>query len=166
MTPLPGSLRTAFERVDLPFQHPLTREELQQRLVDPDVHVRIYARHLLNRLGGADRTPASYPYPILVWQFGRELTLIALGGEVVADYALRLKRQHGFDHTWVAGYSNEVMSYIPSRRVLDEGGYESDSSMIYYGRPSRYGAAVEEIIVEKVGELVRRTGAWQPEGPE
>jgi len=162
MAPVAGALRSAFDRVEIPFKHPLTREELQQRLSDPDVHVRVFAKHMLSRLGRADRTEASYPYPILVWRFGGEFTLVALGGEVVVDYALRLKRQYGFDRTWVAGYSNEVMSYIPSRRILDEGGYESDASMIYYGRPGRYDDSVEEIIVGKVAALVERTAGTAP----
>jgi hypothetical protein len=94
---------------------------------------------------------------VQVWQFGKDLKLIALGGELVADYALRLKGQYGFDNTWVAGYSNDVMAYIPSRRVLLEGGYEGGGALIYFGLPGRFGAAVEEIIVEKTADLVTRT---------
>ena len=72
------------------------------------------------------------------------------------DYSLRLKNQYGFDTTWVAGYSNDILAYIPSRRVLQEGGYEGGESMIYFGRPGLFGAAVEEIIVEKVHDLSER----------
>jgi len=42
---------------------------------------------------------------------------------VVVDYSLRLKRELAGPAVWVAGYSNEVMAYIPSLRVLREGGY-------------------------------------------
>ena len=37
--------------------------------------------------------PATYPVPIQTWQFGDQLTMIFLGGEVVSEYALRLKRE-------------------------------------------------------------------------
>ena len=69
--------------------------------------------------------PSSVPYPILVWRFGPDLTLVALSGEVCVDYALRLKRELGPERTWVAGYANQVPCYIPSDRVLAEGGYEA-----------------------------------------
>jgi len=58
---------------------------------------------------------------------------------------------------WVAAYSNDVPAYIPSLRVLNEGGYEGATAMIPYGQPGPFGAAVEEIIAEKVDELIQRT---------
>jgi hypothetical protein len=93
---------------------------------------------------------------VQAWQLGDQLTWVALGGEVVVDYATRLKRELGRDRPlWVAGYANDVMAYIPSLRVLKEGGYEGDTSMIPYGMPSKWGPAIEEKIVTKVHELVK-----------
>ena len=155
MTLLAGPLETSFARVDLPFHDVPTRDALQGRLGDGDVYNRRYVRSLLDILDRDGRLPASYPYPIQVWQFGHGLKFIALGGEPVVDYALRLKRQYGFDSTWVAGYSNDVMAYIPSLRVLREGGYEGGGAMVYYGRPGVWGAPVEEIIVQEVHDLVQ-----------
>ena len=85
-----------------------------------------------------------------------DLTLIALAGEVVTDYALRLKRELGGD-VWVAGYSN-LCSYIPSARMFKEGGYEVIDSMIYYDLPGPYKPEIEERIIDKVHELARRVG--------
>ena len=59
---------------------------------------------------------------------------------------LRVKREYGAKGLIVAGYSNDVMSYIPSLRVLREGGYEAADSMVYYGRPGPYSEDVEEKI--------------------
>ena len=95
---------------------------------------------------------AHYAYPVQVWRFGKDLTFIALGGEVVVDYSLRLKAQHGWEDTWVAAYSNDVFAYVPSVRVLNEGGYEAQG-----GEGGAFGAATEEIIVEKINALVQRT---------
>jgi hypothetical protein len=95
-------------------------------------------------------------YPVQAWALGHEVTWVALGGEVVVDYALRLKKElAGKRAVWVTGYANDVMAYIPSARVLKEGGYEADSSMIYYGLPTKWAPAVEEKIVGKVRELVK-----------
>ena len=123
------------------------------------------ARHAKLLLGVLEREGKiydRYPYPVQVWQFGPPalagLTLIALGGETVVDYALRFKGEYGWEDTWVAGYSNDVMGYVPSLRVLKEGGYEGGSAMINYGRPGPLGPGVEEAIAGKVAELVARAG--------
>jgi hypothetical protein len=91
-----------------------------------------------------------------------ELTWVFLGGEVVVDYSLRLKRNLGSSHTWVSAYCNDVMAYIPSLRVLKEGGYEGATAMIYYGQPSPWSANVEERIVETVASRIK---AVHPERP-
>jgi neutral ceramidase len=93
---------------------------------------------------------ADFSYPVQVIRFGDDLMLVALGNEVVVDYALRLKRELTKPEgpaIWVAGYSNVYSGYIPSRRVLLEGGYEARS------RPWK--PTLEERIVGKVHELVK-----------
>jgi neutral ceramidase len=59
---------------------------------------------------------------------------------------------------WVTGYANDVMAYVASKRVLAEGGYEADSSMIYYGLPSKWAPTVEDRIVGSVRDLVKAVG--------
>jgi len=129
---------------------------LQARLQDKDIYIRRHAAEMLNILDRDGHLPTSYPYPLQVWQFGREMTLIALGGEVVVDYALRLKKELGPDSVWAASYCNDVFAYIPSRRVLEEGGYEGGAAMIYYGQPGPFALNVEETIVGKVHDVVNQ----------
>ena len=90
-----------------------------------------------------------------MWRFGSNLTLVALGGEVVVDYALRLAREYPKERMWVAGYSNDVFGYVPSERVLREGGYEGGDAMIYYGRPGPFAEGVEERIVGEVRKQMK-----------
>jgi hypothetical protein len=97
-----------------------------------------------------------YPYTLQVLQFGDDLTLVALAGEVVVDYSLRLKKELAPANLWVAANCNDVFAYIPSRRVLEEGGYEADSSMMFYGLPGPWDSSIEEVIVAQVHEVVRR----------
>jgi hypothetical protein len=73
---------------------------------------------------------------------------------VVVDYSLRLKRELSGTPLFLVAYANDVMGYIPSVRILKEGGYEGGGSMIFYGRPGPWAEEVEETIVRKVHELV------------
>jgi hypothetical protein len=155
MTPLAGPLHTAYETVDIPIRA-ASKEQLQSWLNGSDRDAASAAKMLLAKLDRDGKLPDHYAYPVEVWQFGRGLKFIALSGEVVVDYSLRLKAQYGWDTTWVAGYSNDVFAYIPSLRVLREGGYEGGDANRDLGGP--FGAAVEEDIVEKVADLVKRTG--------
>jgi len=69
-------------------------------------------------------------YPVQVVRFGNDLSIIALGSEVVVDYSLRLKREltrPDGPAIWVAGYSNVCTDYVASQRVLLEGGYEAQN---------------------------------------
>ncbi|HZS06983.1 MAG TPA: neutral/alkaline non-lysosomal ceramidase N-terminal domain-containing protein [Blastocatellia bacterium] len=152
-----GPVKTAFEKVTLPLVVP-TREEFQSRLKDQNVYRRRHAERMLARLDRDGRLISEYPYPIQVMQFGNDLTFIAMGGEVVVDYLLRLKRELGANGLWVAGYSNDVMAYIPSVRILKEGGYEANDSMLFYDLPGPWDQVVEEKIISRITELARRCG--------
>lgn len=157
LRPLHGPVRTAFGYADIPFQTPPTRAELEERLKTATGMRARHARQMLAILDKDGKIPDRYPYPVEVWQFGPDLTFIALGGETVVDYSLRFKAAYGWERTWVAAYSNDVMGYIPSLRVLKEGGYEGGGAMINYGRPGPVAPETEEVIASKVEELVNRT---------
>jgi hypothetical protein len=75
---------------------------------------------------------------------------------VVADYALRLKRELKGGDVWMAAYANDVFAYVPSARILLEGGYEADFNLIYYGLPGRFRNDVEEILVKGVHSLIKK----------
>lgn len=157
MQAVSGSLKTAFAEVDLAFNELPTREKLEADLKNSSRYTRARAKLLLEEWDRDGGLPKTYPYPIQVWQLGEELTWVALGGELVVDYQIRLKHELGQNRTWVTGYANDVMAYIPSERVLNEGGYEGDSSMIVYQRPSKWKAGLEDQIVSTVHRLVKQT---------
>lgn len=145
MTTVVPIVRTSYTRIDLPFGVLPTREKLVQDTMNKNTYIVARAKALLNDIEKTGSLKQIYPYPIQTWRLGNDLTWVALGGEVVVDYSVRLKKELG--KVWVTGYANDVMAYIPSLRVLKEGGYEGESSMIYYGHPSAWGPRVEELIV-------------------
>jgi hypothetical protein len=54
------------------------------------------------------------------------------------------------------------MAYVPSLRVLNEGGYEGGGAMVYYGLPSAWAPDVEERIVSEVTRQVRQLTSGNP----
>lgn len=155
LMPLDGDrLAVAFEEIPLKLSKIPNREELDKELKDTNVYIAARARMLMQKLDREGKLSPTYPYPVQVWKLGKDLDWILLGGEVVADYSLRFKRSNGSSRTWVTGYSNDVCAYIPSLRVLNEGGYEGATSMIYYGQPSPWAESVEDDIAASVAKLL------------
>jgi hypothetical protein len=154
-TSIHPQLQTAYGTVDLPFADEMSRERWRRQLDIEEVYLRRHAALMDAAIARDGRLPAAQKAPIQVWRFGSGLTLVALGGEVVVDYALRLAREYLERSMWAAGYSNDVFGYVPSLRVLREGGYEGGDAMIYYGRPGPFAGDVEERIIGKVRRLIR-----------
>jgi len=150
-----GPVQAGLDTVTLEFAEVPTKEQLEQQAKSTNKYERRHAEVLLEELkqNGAIRT--TYPYLVQVIRFGDDLTMVALAGEVVVDYSLRLKSELPGRAVWVAGYSNDVFGYIPSVRVLTEGGYEAGDAMRYTDLPGPFAPSVEERIVARVHELAK-----------
>jgi hypothetical protein len=142
------TVHRSYEEIDLPLGKLPTREELEQRAQSKNKYEQSRSKHLLKVLERDGKLSQTYPYPIGKWVLGEEVEWIFLGGEVTVDYSLRLKLESKAKSTWVTAYADDVMAYIPSRRVLREGGYEGARSMIYYGLPTTWAPEIEEIIIK------------------
>lgn len=159
MTPVAPTLATAIALVDMPFGEKPSVEYLKKTTEKKNYEAR-WAARLLDQIKSGTPLADSYPtYPVQVWQFG-SYRLIALGGEVVVDYVLRLRKLLGPD-TWVAGYTNDVMAYIPSHRVWQEGGYEAGAFSVYGLPATRWTEKIEDRIVATAVELAQRLKASQ-----
>ncbi len=155
LKPSAGAFRARYTTIPLKFDTLPTRAQLTADVLSKNLALRKRAERLLKQLDDTGKIDDHYPsYPIQVWQLGDAITWVALGGEVVIDYQRRLAKELPSERSlWVTGYANDVMAYIPSARVLKEGGYEADSSMIYYGLPTRWHPGCEDAIIAKVKEL-------------
>ena len=142
-----------FERVNLPFDKLPTREEWEARAAQggaPGYHAKKHLEMLQN--GQSIKTEISYP--IQSWTFGDELAVLFLASEVVVDFSLRLKREFDATRLWVGAYANAFPGYIPSDRVLAEGGYEGGGAMIYFGQPTRFAPGVEQLVIDTVHQVL------------
>jgi neutral ceramidase len=157
--PLSGALKSAYAEIPLRYAEVPQRAEYERRIAGKDKQESAHAKRMVERWEKDGRSPSTYSYPIQVVRLGDGFHVIALGGEVVVDYSLRLKRElGGTASVWVAAYSNDVLGYIPSERVLREGGYEGlQASRLGSLHPSPWAPGIEEQIVAKVHELHRAT---------
>ena len=142
--------------IELPFASPRTRGEWEQRAAltnSPPGHERsigYQALVTLQRLDRGEELPSSLSYLVQTWAFGDELAMIFLPGEVVVDYSLRLKQELDRSRIWVNAYANDSPCYIPSERVLREGGYEGGEAMVYYNQPQKLAPGLEQKILDAV----------------
>lgn len=154
MDPIKGPLTVKFKRTDLPFVDPPSKADLISQQGQGDVYSQRLTKYLLNQLDQRGEITTSYPFSAQVISFGDDLTLIGLGGEAVIDYSIRLHEELSDRRIWVAGYCNEVFAYIPSERVLKEGGYEGGGAMKYFGFHGPFQPGVEDRIIKLVHTLV------------
>ena len=166
---LHGNLRSLSSKLSakrlecpLPFDKLPTREEFEARVAAAarpkatakEKSLARQAADALARMNQGQSLPAELDYSVTAWSFGEDLAMVFLPGEVVVDYAQRLKRELDGARLWVTAYANDVPCYIVSRRILEEGGYEPDYSMIYYGRPTRLAPTAEDRVVAAVKSIV------------
>lgn len=155
MRPVKGSFGLKFEEIDLPLADPPPREQIEKDATSADGGVKQRALVYLKRLEQGTTPEKSVKLPVAVARIGNDLTFVLMGGEVVVDYSKRLKRVLGTENPWVIGYAYDVPCYIPSFRIIREGGYEAESSLAYYGLYGPFRTEIEEKIVTRVQEMAR-----------
>ncbi|HRH94874.1 MAG TPA: hypothetical protein PLB55_03015 [Prosthecobacter sp.] len=157
MKPLSGPIRAAMGETELELQPGIPLDELKQRVPNLTGMPKREFEHFIRQYETLGSPPDRVKYPVQVWRIGPDFTFIALTGETVVDYSLKFKAAYGWNNTWVCGYNNDLLSYVPSLRVLKEGGYEGVTGMFEYGHRAPYTETVEERITTKVSELVKAT---------
>ena len=160
MRELSPVLSTAYSEISLHFSTPPAKAELLKIEKNSSGVQKNWARHMLKILASGKPLLTSHPYPLQVWRLGEQPVMI-LGGELTVDYAIRLKEIFGRD-IFVLGYSNDPnMAYIPSLRILNEGGYEGETSQQAKGLPSKWAPDIEQLIMTEMVRLAGKAGVKQ-----
>jgi len=153
LTPVAGKVVCRSKQFELRLDTLPTRAEWETRARDTN-YIGGHARLNLARLDRGETLPKQVPYLVQTWTFGDGLAMVFLSGEVVVDYSLRLKREFDASRLWINAYANDVPGYIPSERILKEGGYEGGGAMIFYDKPTRFAPGLEDVIVRTVHDLL------------
>ncbi len=160
MTELSPKLSAAYSEIKLNFSKPPTKAELLKIEQTTTGLRRSWARYMLGKLASGKPLMTTHPYPLQVWKLGEQPVMI-LGGELVVDYTIKLKEIFG-QNIFVLGYSNDPnMAYIPSLSVLNEGGYEGQSSQEAKGLPAKWAPDIEELIMTEMIRLSEKAGVPQ-----
>jgi len=147
LAPVTGSIADTVRRVELPLADPVAREQWEAKAKRTDA-IGYHARVNLARLDRKEALRDKIDYSVQTWQFGDSLAMVFLPGEVVVDYSLRLKRELDGHRLWINAYANDAPCYIPSERVLREGGYEGGGAMVYYDLPGPFRSGLEQKILD------------------
>lgn len=157
MNVLNGPIHTAMGETELMLQTGASLEELKKQVPNLSGMEKRELEHQIRQFETLGSLPNRVKYPVQVWRFGKDFVFIALTGETVVDYSLKFKSLYGWNDTWVFGYNNDLLSYVPSLRVLKEGGYEGTTGMGEYGHRAPYTKTVEYQISKLVEELVKKS---------
>lgn len=155
MDPISSNIEAAFDYIPLEYEEIVTKEKLLPIAQGNRKLQARWAQRMLKKIDTGIELEKFYHYPVQAWKLGSELLFIGMGGEAVVDYSFRFKKEFNSHTTWVCGYANEMVAYIPSRRVWEEGGYEGGPHLDEYGRPAwRWAGDIEERIGKAVLKIV------------
>lgn len=160
LTPVKGALKTEFAQVALPLQPIFSEKEIQSFIKQSGGWRKWVGGKMLEMRNNGKPAPTHYSAPLAVWQFGEDLTLVAMSGEVVVDYVYLMEKTLGPLNLWVSAYCNDVYGYLPSARVLREGGYETRG--LYRGGIGLFSPEAENVMAAAAKALAGKAGRTAP----
>ena len=160
MKPLESKLNAAYTEVELDLNSPPTIDELTHFCDAASSYQKRWGERMLRETKAGKEFRDSYPFPLQIWDLGGQ-KIFTLGGETLIGYAIHLKEIFGYD-SFVMGYTNDVMTYIPTTRVLLEGGYEGATSQMVYGMPAKWAFDIESTIIKGMVDLAKSMNIQPP----
>jgi len=164
MRELLPELSVSYSEIELPLNPPPSIDELREYAERPEAYVKKWAEKMIAKTEKDESFINSYPYPLQIWFLGDQM-LVNMGGEVVVEYTIKLKKIYGQD-IFVFAYSNDEVAYIPSVTILEEGGYEGLISQMVYGLPATWKADIESMIIEEIVRLTEETRTLDPDAED
>ena len=158
LQPVRGLLTCAEQTAQLPLETP-DEAALEKLTKTGDSLIKPMAQQMLDQLKKGQPLNKSHAAPVCVWQFGKDLTMVQLPDEVVSGYAHDIADAVGPLRLWVAAYCNQVTGYIPTRRILSEGGYESRG---LYDGVGWFAPGVEDTLTTAARDLAAKAGREIP----
>lgn len=135
LAPVTPDIRTHVAEMQWALQPLPDRAALEKAAADDTVRHKqrmSWGREMLERLDRYGGLPTHVSIGLHGLQIGRGVRLIGLEGELVADLGNLILREYDRGITFPLGYVDGCQLYLPSDRLIDEGGYEVHSFWEYH----------------------------------
>ncbi len=149
LRPVTGPIQAQLQTISLPL-NPLPTRAAWEAMAAAGGPEGYNAQTQLARLDRGESLMTAVAYPIQSFTFGDSLHMVFLAGEVCVDYSLRLKQELDAQRLWINAYSNDFGCYIPSERLVREGGYGGGAEIPYFALPATLAAGLEQRIIDEV----------------
>lgn len=160
LAPVQGPVFARIERLKLPLHEVPTEEQLRAMPVAEQEMRRVleeqWAQHVLSE---SKTRRDALDLDVQLVGLGEDVGFITFPGEPVAELARNILDAVDIaEHTFMLGYTNGLKAYLPTKQIVEDGGYEGDEASMVYLLPATFKPAVEEEIVDGVERLV---AAWR-----
>jgi hypothetical protein len=156
LQPVKGSVFCTRRQITLPLKPTPPPNVLAQvrNNQGTDVLVREWANIILNRFPNG-HFPTRLAMEVQLVSVGDKVLFVALPGEPVAELARDLRRlTSNPDSTFVLGYTNGLIGYLPTDTMIEEGGYETEASQFIYILPSAPDKGTQSAITSSSEECL------------
>lgn len=146
MRPVKFDLETRLDTIELPLGEYKT-DYFENLLTQGNDWQKAYARRMLDSIGNHTE-PKTADVQAAVIRLSEDVRIIGLEGEICNEIGVHIRQTIGGGNTLVLGYSNGSLTYIPTRRILREGGYEAISAYAQCGLPGPFADNAEDVILD------------------
>lgn len=158
MSKIDGAVSFFLDTINIPVR-PWTKEEiLAFREKNADLTGDVYAEKnvkwadLMMDYYSKGTMPESLPVYINTINIGN-WKLVGFSRETTTEYSFGVKKMWPGKLVSVAGYTNDVSSYLPTHMHLEAKNYEGLDSFFWYGQPNVFPMDADKIILEKIRSL-------------
>ena len=141
-----GPIGYAYKEIQLPVQ--LRSQQEYRSAASQSGSLGNWGRRFADLIDQGQPIPKTIPYRIQAFHLGSgdsRQTVVALDGEVFTEYGLHLDQKLD-GHVIALGYSNGVVTYLPTAQAIAEGGYEP-TAFRYFLVPGPFPASVEQQVL-------------------
>lgn len=149
-----GPVRAVYEEVRLPVDA-FSLEQYQRAADSDNPAYANWGRRCVELMEQNAADLDTCPYRIQAFYLGppdEGLTIVALDGEVFTEYGLNLEARLARGPFIALGYSNGVVTYIPTAQAMAEGGYEP-SAFRYFLVPGPFPPSIEPQILREASRI-------------
>lgn len=128
-------------------------KEFENMLLSDNERTEEYAKKMLKKIDSME-TPKECGLQCAYIELSDDVRIIALEGEICNQIGVNIKSHFEEGASMVFGLTNGWVSYIPTKKILNEGGYEAQCAYTKSGLPGAFAENTEEVIIDYIKKLI------------